>query len=122
MILYRQHRSNAIGLARSPIRRLSRVLHRGPVAFVGQFKAHVAALQRQRHLLSAASRRELDVIVRALEAGPMACAALVRSGRLRRQTWPETIFLTFWLCLGISVGDIARSHEPARRDVIAPLQ
>jgi hypothetical protein len=122
VIRYRQHRSNAIGLARSPFGRAIKACSRGPGIFVDRLKVHVAALQRQRHLLSMGSCRELDAVASALAAGPMAWTALVVSGRLKRQTWPETIILVFWLFLGSGFGDMRPPHQPARRDVIAPLQ
>jgi glycosyltransferase involved in cell wall biosynthesis len=111
VILYRQHRSNAIGLARSPLGRAIKACGRGPVDFVNRLKVHVAALQRQRHLLSTGSSRELDAVASALTAGPIALAALVLSGRLKRQTWLETVILVFWLSLGAGFADLKSSHQ-----------
>ena len=122
VILYRQHRSNAIGLARSPVGRAIKACSRGPGSFVDQLKMHVTALQRQKHLLPALSCRELDAVASALAGSPMAWAPLVLSGRLRRRNWLETIALVFWLSLGAGFGDMRPAHQPGRRDVIAPLQ
>jgi hypothetical protein len=122
VILYRQHRSNAIGLARSPLERAIKAYIRGPVDFADRLKVHVTTLQRRRHLLPKRSCRELDAVESALAAGPMAWAALILSGHLRRQTWLETIILVFWLSIGTALGDTKPSRQPAGRDVIAPLQ
>jgi hypothetical protein len=98
VMMYRQHGGNALGMARSFVGRGWRACRRGPTMFVQLIDAHVAALERQRHLLPEATRDALDAIGPAVRRGPLARLGLVCSGRLRRQTVLETLFLPLLLC------------------------
>lgn len=97
-MMYRQHGGNALGMARSFVGRGWRACRRGPATFVRLIDAHVAALERQRHLLPQTTRDALDAIGPAIRRGPLARLGLVCSGRLRRQTVVETLFLPLLLC------------------------
>jgi glycosyltransferase involved in cell wall biosynthesis len=123
-IRYRQHAGNTIGHASSYRVRVSKAIRRGPGAFIRQFTAHIAALERQRHLLPLATRGELDAITSALQSGPLTRASLVCSGRLRRQTLPEDLLLAFWLCVGVRSAAALPWRQAARHggDMVAPLR
>jgi glycosyltransferase involved in cell wall biosynthesis len=98
VMMYRQHGGNALGMARSFVYRGWRACRRGPTTFVRMIDDHVAALERQRHLLPPTTRDALDAIGPAMRRGPLARLGLVCSGRLRRQTVLETLFLPVLLC------------------------
>ena len=120
---YRQHDGNAIGMASTILGRALRAWQRGPCAFVEQFDAHVAALERQRHLLPQAARDTLDGIAPAVRSGVLARFALVCGGRLRRQSWLGTVLLAVWLCAGHRQTGRAPWRQPAgRQNAAAPLR
>lgn len=123
VILYRQHGSNAIGVAPSSLVRAIRALRRGPNQFVRRLEAHVAALRRHGYLLPPTARRELDAIALALDTGPIARAGLVWGARLRRQTRAQDLLLACWLCLGrgdLGVTMAWRHPERRREDLARP--
>jgi glycosyltransferase involved in cell wall biosynthesis len=120
---YRQHGGNALGMARSFVGRGWRACRRGPTMFVRLIDDHVAALERQRHLLPQATRDALDAIGPAIRRGPIARLGLVWSGRLRRQTVLETLFLPVLLCAAHREADSVSWEQAARHSakVVAPL-
>ena len=120
---YRQHDGNAIGMASSIAGRAIRALRRGPCAFVQQFDAHVAALERQRHLLPEATRVTLDAIAPAARSGRLARFALVCGGQLRRQSRLGTLLLAVGLCAGHRQAARApRRQSTSRQNAAAPLR
>jgi glycosyltransferase involved in cell wall biosynthesis len=124
MMLYRQHGGNALGMSRSFVGRGWRACRRGPAAFVRLIDAHVAALERQRHLLPQSTRDALDAIGPAVRRGWLARLGLVCSGRLRRQTVLETLLLPALLCPTHRGAGSVSWRQAARHgsQVVAPLR
>lgn len=99
-VLYRQHPANLVGAPRSVTRRAVAALRRGPGAFMGLLRDHVAALASQPHLLCAEHRTSLAVIDAALRDGPRGRVAALRLPGMYRQTWPETLLFRVWFMTG----------------------
>jgi glycosyltransferase involved in cell wall biosynthesis len=100
VVLYRQHRTNAIGAPASvPLRALA-ALKRGSRAFMRLFRQHVDALAARADILAPQPRAALDSIERALRGGILARAGVLRMPGLRRQTWYETLLFRCWFLLG----------------------
>ncbi len=99
-VLYRQHPANLVGAPRSLTRRAVAALRRGPAAFMGVLRDHVAALAAQPHLLCPESRAALAVIDAALRDGPRGRAAALRLPGMHRQTWQETLLFRVWFMVG----------------------
>ncbi len=100
-VLYRQHTANAVGAPHSALSRGIAALRRGPDAFMGLFRRHVAALLRTPRQLSPQALRDLRMLDRALQGGPV--ARLLAMGRVRhlvRQTRLETALFRLWFLLG----------------------
>nr|WP_321984089.1 glycosyltransferase [uncultured Lichenicoccus sp.] len=101
VVLYRQHRRNAVGAPYSIIRRGVMALRRGPESFMRLFRQHVAALLTQPAPLAQQARADLAVIAAALDSrAPTRLRALLRLRRLVRRTWPETMLFRLWFLLG----------------------
>ncbi len=99
-VLYRQHRTNAVGAPSSMTRRAFAAVQRGPDVFMQLFRNHVQALQAQPGLLSPEALHELRVIAEALHGGPVRrLRALLLTG-LKRQSWQETALFRLWFLLG----------------------
>ncbi len=100
VVLYRQHGGNAVGAARTKLRRGASALRRGPVEFMGLLHRHVAALGDAGDALSPASRERLAEIDSALRGGLRDRARLLRGLDLDRQTWSETTIFKLWFLVG----------------------
>jgi glycosyltransferase involved in cell wall biosynthesis len=100
MVLYRQHRDNAVGAPRSVLRRAASALRRGPGAFMAMFRAHVLALRAQPRLLAPSARKQLDRLDRALAGGMAARLTCLGMPELRRQSWYETAVFACWFVMG----------------------
>lgn len=101
VVLYRQHRRNAVGAPHSTLRRGVMALRRGPDSFMRLFRRHVAALLAQPALLAPQARADLAIIAAALDSGaPARLVALLRLRTLMRRTWPETMLFRLWFLLG----------------------
>ena len=99
-VLYRQHARNAVGVPLSASRRAWAALRRGPSAFMGNFRAHMAALEAQPGLLTPEAHRALGLISAGLHDGwPRRLRALAQPG-LQRQNWAETQLFRLWFLLG----------------------
>ncbi len=99
-VLYRQHSGNAVGAARSAIRRGALAIRRGPAGYMTLLRAHVAGLQAAASLLTPDARAALDEIERALEGGVVLRWRTLRSLQLTRQTLGETLLFRAWFLLG----------------------
>lgn len=99
-VLYRQHEANAVGSARSSLRRGAGALRRGPAGFMSLFRAHVAALRAAEAELSPDARASLAAIEDALAGGVAARLAALRGLDLGRQTFGETLLFCCWFALG----------------------
>lgn len=99
-VLYRQHAHNAVGVPLSPTRRAWAALRRGPAVFMRVFRAHMAALEDQAHLLSPDSRQALGLISAGLHDGWGRRLRALRHPGLRRQSWAETQLFRLWFLLG----------------------
>ncbi len=101
VMLYRQHRRNAVGAPHSTLRRGLMALQRGPDEFMHLFRRHVAGLVAYRHALSAPAVDDLLALQRALAGGPLArLRALARTRCLLRQTRIETLLFRLWFLIG----------------------
>jgi hypothetical protein len=98
-VLYRQHGANAVGAPPSTLRRAVEALRRGPRAFMGVFRAHVAGLLAHPDCLSPEARVMLDAVAKGLAGGPLDRAVVFGHG-LRRQTWAETMLFRCWFLAG----------------------
>ncbi len=99
-VLYRQHSGNAVGAARSAIRRGALALRRGPAGYMTLLRAHVAGLQAVAPLLTPEARAALDEIEAALAGGIVRRWRSLRRLQLTRQTWGETLLFRAWFLLG----------------------
>jgi len=99
-VLYRQHAHNAVGVPLSPRRRAWAALKRGPNVFMRTFRAHMAALEEQKHLLSPDARISLDLISDGLHDGWSLRLRALRHPGLKRQSWAETQLFRLWFMLG----------------------
>ncbi len=99
-ILYRQHGRNAVGAPEGRARRAVAAMRRGPGRFMTTFRNNVAALDAMSEVLSPDARQLLAEVRRALEAGPLARAVLLRRHRLVRQTPAETALFRLWFVRG----------------------
>ena len=99
-VLYRQHGGNAVGAPPSKRRRAMAALQRGPGAFMKVLRAHVGALQEQPALMDASARHTIEVVGRALAAGPVARLRALLSCGLLRQTRAETWLFRCWFLIG----------------------
>jgi glycosyltransferase involved in cell wall biosynthesis len=99
-VLYRQHGGNLVGAPGSVPRRAIIALRRGPHVFMGVFRAHVASLLDQPHLLCASTRGQLAIIASALERRGRDRAMALRLPGLYRQTALETLLFRLWFMLG----------------------
>ena len=101
VMLYRQHRLNAVGAPHSMLRRGLMALRRGPDEFMQLFRRHVAGLVAYRHALSAPAVDDLLVLQSALAGGlPSRLRALFRTRCLLRQTRVETLLFRLWFLIG----------------------
>jgi glycosyltransferase involved in cell wall biosynthesis len=100
-VLYRQHGSNLVGAPLSMPRRTLGALRRGPGVFMNVFRQQVFALAEQPHLLSDASREQVQAVAAALRGGVLDRMRVLRRTRgLYRQTWPETLLFKAWFLIG----------------------
>jgi hypothetical protein len=100
VILYRQHGTNVIGAPSSQTRRGVAALRRGRGTFMRILRAHVAALNSTPDLIASAKRRQLDIVVRALDGGMGARIAALRMPGFARQTFAENLIFRLWFVLG----------------------
>jgi hypothetical protein len=100
-VLYRQHDANLVGAPPSMPRRGLAALRRGPGVFMNVFRQQVVALAEQPHLLSDASREQVQAVAASLRGGVMDRMRVLRRTRgLCRQTWPETLLFRAWFLIG----------------------
>jgi glycosyltransferase involved in cell wall biosynthesis len=100
VILYRQHSGNVVGAPASAPRRALAAMRRGPAAFMAVFRANVAALAAQSGGLSPAAERDLAVVARGLEGGPLARARALRLTGLVRNSRAQTAVFRLWFLIG----------------------
>lgn len=101
VVLYRQHRRNAVGAPHSTLRRGVMAVRRGPDGFMQQFRRHVVALAAYRHALSPSAVRDLAILERALDGGLLSrLRTLRRVDCLVRQTSLETALFRLWFLIG----------------------
>lgn len=98
--LYRQHASNAIGVAQSKTRRALAAVRRGPRAFMDILRQHVDALADQPDLIGAPARESLARLQRGLRGGFSAKLGALRLPDLKRQNWQETLLFRIWFLIG----------------------
>ena len=99
-VLYRQHQDNAVGVKLSFWPRALAAVRRGPGAFMGTFRAHVAALDEQHDLLHPDVQETLSVITAALRGGLLGRIGALRLPGLHRQTFAETQLFRLWFLIG----------------------
>jgi glycosyl transferase family 2 len=99
-VLYRQHAGNQVGAPAWLPGRMAAALRRGPAPFMRRFRANVAALQAQSHLLSAEARADLDAIARGMNGGVLGRARVLGMRGLHRRTSLETFLFRCWFMLG----------------------
>lgn len=101
VVLYRQHRANAIGAPHSSVRRGMMAVRRGPDEFMQLFRRHVRGLVANPQALSPSALHDLALLDRALSGGPLARMRAMRRVRgLVRQTRAETALFRLWFLIG----------------------
>ncbi len=99
-LFYRQHGSNLVGAPPTRLQRARAALHRGPAAYMGLLRTHLAALLDQQALLTPQSRDTLAALDQALRRGPLARLRALRIPGLQRQTLLETALFRWWFLVG----------------------
>jgi hypothetical protein len=99
-VLYRQHAGNAVGVPLSTWRRAIAAVGRGPGVFMRTFRAHVAALLAQPHLLAPESQTALELIAAGLQDGITPRLRALAHPGLKRQSFAETQLFRLWFLLG----------------------
>jgi len=101
VVLYRQHRENAVGAPHSVLRRGLMALKRGPDAFMNLFRVHVAELAEQSVALSPKARADLALLLSSLRGNHLArLRAMRRLPQLTRRTRLETLLFRLWFLIG----------------------
>ncbi len=99
-VLYRQHGSNLVGAPVSNISRARAALRRGPAIYMAVLRANVAALLKQRELLTPEALETLRTIDRGLRGNPVARLRALALPGFRRQTPMETALFRCWFMIG----------------------
>ena len=99
-VLYRQHPANLIGAVNSMPRRALAALRRGRAIYMEVLRQHLAALLAQPHLLTPATRAQVETIDRALKGSLLRRLAALFMPGLRRQTAPEMAGFWIWFLAG----------------------
>lgn len=95
-VLYRLHKNNLIGTARSmPVRALA-AIHRGSDIFMTIMRRHADMLETATSYLSPQARKDLKIIRSALHGGILPRLAALRCRRFRRRTMLENILFGYW--------------------------
>ncbi len=101
VVLYRQHRGNAVGAPHSVLRRGLMALRRGPDAFMALFRLHVAELAAEAETLSPQARADVTLLQRSLCGTRLErLRAMRRLPRLTRRTRLETLLFRLWFLIG----------------------
>ncbi|MGH7154733.1 MAG: glycosyltransferase, partial [Acetobacteraceae bacterium] len=100
VVLYRQHAGSLVGAASSLRKRAILALRRGPGAFMGLLRQHVAALIEQPDLLAPSSLAQTARIANALRRGPVTRLRVLCMPGFGRQSWLETFLFRLWFVLG----------------------
>ncbi len=93
VILYRQHKNNAVGANASLIRRTISAFKRGPEQFVAIFQAHLDALNLIHPLLSPEARESLSLLQSLRELPRLTRIQRLSASGLYRQHFVEDLFL-----------------------------
>jgi glycosyltransferase involved in cell wall biosynthesis len=100
VVLYRQHRGNAVGAPHSAFRRGFMALKRGPDPFMRLLRLHAAELVAHSDALSPQARADLGLLLSAWEGSRLArLRVLLRLHHLVRQTRLETLLFRFWFLI-----------------------
>lgn len=100
VILYRQHGGNVVGAPASAPRRALAAIRRGPGAFMSVFQKNVEALTDQAQSFDPSVRRQLDVIARGLEGGPLARLRALALPGFVRNSRAQTALFRLWFLIG----------------------
>ncbi len=101
VVLYRQHRENAVGAPHSVLRRGLMAIKRGPDAFMSLFRIHVAQLAAQSVTLSPQAHADLALLLTSLQGTRLArLRAMRRLPQLARRTRLETLLFRLWFLIG----------------------
>ena len=101
VVLYRQHRGNAVGAPNSVLRRGVMALRRGPDTFMALFRTHVAELAAHADTLSPPAREAITLLQTSLSGNRLArLRAMRRLPRLTRRTRLETLLFRLWFLIG----------------------
>ena len=101
VVLYRQHRGNAVGAPHSALRRGLMAIRRGPDAFMNLFRLHVSELAAQSASLSPRARTDLALLTASLWGNRMGrLRAMRRLPQMTRQTRLETLLFRLWFLIG----------------------
>lgn len=112
-VLYRLHKNNLIGAARSmPVRALA-AIHRGSDIFMTMMGRHADMLETAATYLSPQARKDLKIIRSALRGGFMQRLAALRCRNFRRRTLLENILFTYWFVTN-------RPENPALQLLLRP--
>jgi glycosyltransferase involved in cell wall biosynthesis len=97
VMLYRQHRSNTIGMHASFLPRSIAAIRRGRGAFMTVFRHHIATLLNHQDLLSPTARHQLGIIASAKSLSDK--WHVLQLPGLRRQTAMENLLFRLWYLL-----------------------
>ena len=101
VVLYRQHRENAVGAPHSVLRRGLMALKRGPEAFMSVFRVHVVELAAQSVALSPQAHADLALLLASLRSNRLArLRTMRRLPQLARRTRLETLLFRLWFLIG----------------------
>ena len=101
VVLYRQHRENAVGAPHSVLRRGLMAIRRGPDSFMNLFRLHVSELAAQSAGLSPQARADLALLSAALDGSRLErVRAMRRLPQMARQTRLETVLFRLWFLIG----------------------
>lgn len=100
VILYRQHEANVVGASSSGCRRAWLALRRGPNVFLETFQAHLNALEKVSHLLTAEARSSLDLLSQLADLSVHERVRRLSRAHLYRQGVSENVLLWGYFLLG----------------------
>ena len=101
VVLYRQHRRNAVGAPHSVLRRGVNALKRGPGAFMSLFRRHVTELLAHSANLAPQSQADLILLLASLRGNRWdRVRTMARLPHLVRRTRLETLLFRLWFLFG----------------------
>ncbi len=111
-ILYRQHSSNAVGVAPNLFIRLQKAIRRGARPFFHQLSAHLSALECAAELLPDSAQQNIAAIRDGLHQNRLRRLHFLRHNKqFRRQTWLDNAALALWVLSGDPIQTMYSNSE-----------